>query len=395
MTFLDSERRAIPPASKSGAWQNIGLRRHHEKNISHRTNQSRCAAQPHWKAKRFRSKSLDALLDKYLQYLAVKGFSENTLRVRRVHMEMFLAWCRRASITAPGQVTRTVLECYQRYLFHYRKRDGQPLAVASQHSRLAPLKVWFKWLTHRKYVSDDPASELELPRVGYKLPSVLNKEEAEQVLIQPNLEERLGIRDRALLEFLYSTGIRRMELLHLKLYDVDQKHGLVTIREGKGRRDRVVPVGDRALAWLDRYLSELRPLLVVKPDDGIVFLTSIGASFTPNYLSWLARRYVRAAEIGKSGACHIFRHTMATLMLEGGADIRYIQAMLGHVRLDTTQIYTHVSIRMLKQIHTATHPAARLDSLNSVASNTQHVSSTPTAGWRSESSEVKPAPEAE
>jgi integrase/recombinase XerD len=197
--------------------------------------------------------------------------------------------------------------------------------------------------------------------VGYKLPSVLNKDEAEQVLMQPDLVERLGIRDRALLEFLYSTGIRRMELLRLKLYDVDQKHGLVTIREGKGRRDRVVPVGDRALAWLDRYLIELRPLLVLKPDDGVLFLTSMGAPFTPNHLSWLARRYVRAAGIGKNGACHIFRHTMATLMLEGGADIRYIQAMLGHVRLDTTQIYTHVSIRMLKQIHTATHPAARLD----------------------------------
>ena len=307
-------------------------------------------------------------------------------------MDMFLNWCKTTRITAPGQVTRTTLECYQRYLFHYRKRDGQPLAVASQHSRLAPLKVWFKWLTKRNYISDDPASELELPRVGYKLPSVLNKLETEQVLLQPNLKERLGIRDRALLEFLYSTGIRRMELLHLKLYDVDQKHGLVTIREGKGRRDRVVPVGDRALAWLDWYLTELRPLLVAKPDDGILFLTSMGASFTPNYLSWLARRYVRAAGVGKNGACHIFRHTMATLMLEGGADIRYIQAMLGHVRLDTTQIYTHVSIRMLKQIHSATHPAARLDPPNADASNTQHVSSASTAGCRSENSEVKPAP---
>jgi len=104
-----------------------------------------------------------------------------------------------------------------------------------------------------------------------------------------------------------------------------------------------------------------RPLIAVKPDEGVVFLTSIGGPFTPNHLSLLARGYVRAATISKTGACHIFRHTMATLMLEGGADIRYIQAMLGHVRLDTTQIYTHVSIRMLKQIHTATHPAARLD----------------------------------
>jgi integrase/recombinase XerD len=312
--------------------------------------------------KRFFSKPLAALLDEYLQYLAVKGFTESTLRVRRVHMEMFLTWCKMTKISAPGQVTKNSLECYQRYLFHYRKRNGQPLAVTSQHSRLAPLKVWFKWLTRRNYISDDPASELELPRVGYKLPNVMNKDEAEKILNQPKLEERLGIRDRAVLEFFYSTGIRRMELLHLKLYDVDQQHGLVTIREGKGRRDRVVPVGDRALAWLDRYLTELRPLLVVKPDDGVVFLTSIGASFTPNHLSWLTRRYVRAAEIGKSGACHIFRHTMATLMLEGGADIRYIQAMLGHARLDTTQIYTHVSIRMLKQIHSTTHPAARLDS---------------------------------
>jgi len=263
------------------------------------------------------------------------------------------------------------------------------LAIASQHSRLAPLKVWFKWLTRRNYISEDPASELELPRVGYKLPNVLNKDEAEQVLIQPNLEDRLGIRDRALLEFLYSTGIRRMELLHLRLYDVDQKHGLVTIREGKGKRDRVVPVGDRALAWLEKYLRELRPDLVVKPDEGIVFLTSMGTPLTPNHLSWLARHYVQAAKIGKTGACHIFRHTMATLMLEGGADIRYIQAMLGHVRLDTTQIYTHVSIRMLKQIHSATHPAAHLDPPKPVGGNTHHDWGTQTATDHSENSEVK------
>jgi integrase/recombinase XerD len=249
-------------------------------------------------------------------------------------------------------------------LFNYRKKDGQPLAVASQHSRLAPLKVWFKWLTYRKYIGQDPAAELELPRVGYKLPNVMNREEAERVLSQPNVGEPLGIRDRAMLEILYSSGLRRMELLHLKLYDVDQKHGLVTVREGKGKRDRVVPIGDRALAWLDVYLNRLRSEIVKKPDDGIVFLTTNGAPFTANYLSWLARQYVKSAGIGKGGACHIFRHTMATLMLEGGADIRYIQAMLGHVRLDTTQIYTHVSIRMLKQVHTATHPGARFDEEN-------------------------------
>jgi integrase/recombinase XerD len=282
-------------------------------------------------------------------------------------MEMFLSWCRRSRITTPTQVTQTSLESYQRYLFQYRKKDGQPLAVASQHSRLAPLKVWFKWSTYRKYIPQDPAAELELPRVGYKLPNVMNRDEAERVLSQPNVGELLGIRDRAMLEILYSSGLRRMELLHLKLYDVDQKHGLVTVREGKGKRDRVVPIGERALAWLDLYLSRLRPEIAKRPDDGIVFLTSNGVPFTPNHLSWLARQYVRSSGIGKGGACHIFRHTMATLMLEGGADIRYIQAMLGHVRLDTTQIYTHVSIRMLKQVHTTTHPAARFSSVNEQA----------------------------
>jgi integrase/recombinase XerD len=308
--------------------------------------------------------SLAQVLDKYLQHLAVKGFSESTLRVRRVHMEMFLKWCRRTGISAISKVTRTTLESYQRYLFQYRKKDGQPLAVASQHSRLAPLKVWFKWLTHRKFIAHDPAAELELPRVGYKLPNVMNKDEAERVLCQPKIEVPLGIRDRAMLELLYSSGLRRMELLHLKLFDVDQKHGLVTIREGKGKRDRVVPIGERALAWLNMYLSTLRPEIAKQPDDGIVFLTSNGVPFTPNHLSWMARQYVKSAGIGKAGACHIFRHTMATLMLEGGADIRYIQAMLGHVRLDTTQIYTHVSIRKLKQVHTTTHPAARLSPEN-------------------------------
>ena len=273
---------------------------------------------------------------------------------------MFVSWCLRTEITHPGQVSKVFLERYQRYLFHYRKKDGQPLAVTSQYSRLAPLKVWFKWLTKSNHIGRDPAFELELPRVGYKLPRVFNKDEADRVLQQPNLNETLGVRDRAILEIFYSTGIRRMELVSLKLYDVDQKNGLMTIREGKGKRDRVVPVGERALFWLGRYLTDVRPRMIRKPDDSIVFLTTAGKSFSPNHLSLLARRYGKTANIGKGGACHIFRHTMATLMLEGGADIRYIQAMLGHVRLDTTQIYTHVSIRMLKQIHTATHPAARL-----------------------------------
>jgi integrase/recombinase XerD len=341
------------------------IRRNHEKNLAHRIARPQRTTIAVREPKPSRHELLASRLDKYLQHLAVKGFAESTLRVRRIHMGMFLTWCRKRRITTPLRVTKTILERYQRFLFDYRKKNGQPLAVASQHSRLAPLKVWFRWMARRNYITQDPASELELPRIGYKLPSVLNKDEAELVLKQPALETPLGVRDRALLEVLYSTGIRRMEILKLKLYDVDKNHGLVSVREGKGRRDRVVPIGERALAWLDKYLIEVRPLIVGEPDEGYVFLTSTGRPFAPNYLSWLARRYVRTAEPAKNGACHIFRHTMATLMLEGGADVRYIQAMLGHARLDTTQIYTHVSIRMLKQIHAATHPAARFGSQDS------------------------------
>lgn len=214
---------------------------------------------------------------------------------------------------------------------------------------------------HRQgHIPYDPAKALELPRTAYKLPTVLTKNEMEKVLAHPDVGKLLGIRDRTMLEVLYSTGIRRTELMRLKVVDLDRERGVLTIREGKGKRDRTVPIGERALVWLDQYLSRVRPRLAREPDFGVVFLTSTGVPFTPNHLSWLVRKYIHAANVAKNGACHVFRHTMATHMLEGGADTRYIQEMLGHARLDTTQIYTHVSIRKLKQVHTRTHPSARI-----------------------------------
>ena len=175
--------------------------------------------------------------------------------------------------------------------------------------------------------------------------------------MQPNLADPLGLRDRAILETLYSTGMRRLELINLKLYDLDTERGTILIRQGKGKKDRVIPIGDRALAWTQKYLEKSRPKLVAEPDDGTVFLTAQGEPFSRDHLSDAVRTHILAAQLGKTGACHLFRHTMATLMLEGGADIRFIQQMLGHADLSTTQIYTQVSIRLLKQIHSATHPA--------------------------------------
>ena len=129
------------------------------------------------------------------------------------------------------------------------------------------------------------------------------------------------------------------------------------VRQGKGKKDRMIPIGERALTWVEKYQVEVRPQLTMPDDEGSLFLTHLSQAFTPNRLTQMVREYIDMADIGKRGSCHLFRHTMATLMLENGADVRFIQAMLGHVSLETTQIYTQVSIRKLKDIHTATHPA--------------------------------------
>jgi integrase/recombinase XerD len=305
-----------------------------------------------------RSPILTALMEKHLTALTVRNYSAYTIRNRRVHIGFFLDWCAERSIAEPVDVTRTVLETYQRSLLHYRKTNGEPLSFRSQLARLVPLRVWFKWMAREHFLLHNPASELELPRTGHRLPkAVLSIEEAERVLAQPNVADVLGLRDRAILETLYSTGMRRLELATLKLDALDLERGTVFIRLGKGQKDRIIPIGDRAARWVAKYLDSSRPHLAGDPDDRTVFLSNAGETMTLDYLTQLVATHVDAAKLGKRGACHLFRHTMATLMLEGGADIRFIQAMLGHADLKTTQIYTQVSIRQLQEIHRATHPA--------------------------------------
>jgi len=301
---------------------------------------------------------LESLLEKHLEDLLLKNYSEYTIKGRRVHIGFFLDWCAERGITEPVEVTRTVLESYQRHVFHYRKKNGEPLSFTGQHDRLVPLRVWFKWMARNHHILHNPASELELPRLGIRLPkAVLTASEAEQVMQQTKIHDPLGLRDRAILETLYSTGMRRLELVRLTLWDLDLERATVAIRQGKGKKDRIIPLGDRTALWIRKYLDQSRPQLVCEPDDRIVFVSNAGETLSLDYLTEMVRGYVDAAEIGKRGACHLFRHTMATLMLEGGADIRFIQAMLGHADLKTTQIYTHVAIRQLQEIHRATHPA--------------------------------------
>jgi len=286
-----------------------------------------------------------------------KNYSEKTIEAREIYLRYFVAWCDTRGLRRPQEITKPILEGYQRYLFLHRKKDGQPLSTRSQHTRIVPVRALFKWLARYNHILYNPASDLELPRLEHRLPKhVLTATEAEAVMAVPELATPTGLRDRAMLETLYSTGIRRMELIGIHVHDLDTERGTLMVRQGKGRKDRMVPIGERALAWIGKYRDDVRPQLISGGDDGTLFLTHLGEAFTPNRLTQLVREHIDAAQLTKRGSCHLFRHTMATLMLENGADIRFIQAMLGHVSLNTTQIYTQVSIRQLKAIHTATHP---------------------------------------
>jgi integrase/recombinase XerD len=297
----------------------------------------------------------------YVAWVTERNYSVRTADLREGYLDNFAAWCEARGLYYPSEITRPILDRYQRTLFHYRMANGKPLSFGAQFARLVSVRVYFKWLMRRQVIVANPASEMELPRMPMQLPRfVLSAAEAEAVLRQPDVDDVLGLRDRAMMEVLYATGMRRTELVHLKVFDVDMSRGTIMIREGKGKRDRVVPLGERAGLWVQRYLDDSRRHLVAAVDDGGLFLTTMGDSMTLARATDVVSAYVEQAKLGKRGACHLFRHTAATLMLEGGADTRFIQAMLGHADISTTQVYTQVSIHKLKQVHALTHPGAML-----------------------------------
>ena len=223
---------------------------------------------------------------------------------------------------------------------------------------MGAVRSFFEWLARKNGILADPAASLELPQEAKRLPrAVLSASEAERILALPDLSAPLGLRDRAILELLYATGVRRAELTALAVFDLDIERRALMIREGKGRKDRMIPTGERAALWCERYLEEARPELE-REDNGVLFLTVTGLAIHPENLSRLIGSYLRRSGVGKPGSCHLFRHTMATLMLEGGADIRYVQQMLGHSDLASTRIYTRVSLRKLEAVHAASHPGA-------------------------------------
>ena len=307
------------------------------------------------------SDSLPAYLARHLEWMGVHHYSEATISGREHFLGLFLHWCQQRDLRQPQEITRPILESYQRYLHRTKKINGKPVSANAQGNHVYALRGFFKWLAKARHILYNPAAELEIPRRQKRLPRyTLTVGEVEQVLAVPDIDNPLNLRDRAILETLYSTGIRRAELIGLKYTDLDYERNVLAIREGKGNQDRIVPIGERAIVWIQRYLDEVRPEHVFGEDEGTLFLNKNGKPLDMRGLSRRVGQYVKNAEIGKEGACHLFRHTVATLMLENGADIRYIQEILGHASVKTTQIYTQVSIQQLRQVYSETHPAANL-----------------------------------
>ena len=298
---------------------------------------------------------------RFEEALRIANYSPRTVETMSARLRSFLVWCDERAITRPEQVTRAHVERFQAWLFHYVKDDGRPLDFGTQKLVLGSLKMFFKWLTNAGHVAFSPAAEIEYPKTGYRLPkAVLSHVEVEQAMGTADLDTPLGLRDRAVLEVLYSTGIRRMELEGLELPDLNLSAGTAFVRKAKGDRQRVVPLGERAIAWLVKYLTDARPELVEVPAEQAVFLDKDGRRLSKRAISALGKKLLRRANLGKAGAAHVFRHSAATAMLEGGADVRFVQELLGHSSLISTQIYTRVAISKLKAVHAATHPGATL-----------------------------------
>jgi len=340
-------------------------RRHKRKLRKKRSTGAR--AVPAWQAL-----PLAAWVHAHLRWAEVSRLAPMSLVMRERGLARFVAWAHERGLRDPHELTRPVLEAYQRHLYLARSQrngprsgpsGGQPLSLRTQQQLIGALRGWCKWLTRDGHIPANPAADLELPRMPRSLPRVLlSVEQVGELMSQPDVEGLTGLRERAMLELLYGTGMRRSELMNLQLGDLDLIQGTVFIRQGKGRRDRYVPMGASALHWLQRYCAEVRPMLTDQVQDSAskwtVFLTDYGEPFEQNRLSGMVAGHLRRIGI-EHGSCHALRHACATHMLEAGAELRFIQVLLGHADLSTTQIYTHVAIGKLMQVHAATHPGAQ------------------------------------
>ncbi len=311
------------------------------------------------------ARPLAALIEAHLAGALARGLAPGTVAYRRVYLGQLLAWLEARAVTVPQRVTPALLTEYFVHLkgrvTDYNRKTPSPLSVKTLAAEASVLRSFFAWLVARRVLLFNPAEDLELGDRSQPLPrTVLTESEVQTLLAAPG-SDALGLRDRAILETLYSTGLRRAELAGLDLYDVDQASEVVRVRQGKRGKDRYVPIGARALAVLRRYLREARPGLVASPKEPALFIASItGRRLNVKTLNFIVRQRGKAAGIARRVTPHVLRHTCATHLLQGGADLRHVQAILGHASIATTQIYTRVAVEDLAAVHQRHHPRRRL-----------------------------------
>jgi integrase/recombinase XerD len=295
------------------------------------------------------------MITEFKNQLKARGYAASTITCYSQYLSYFRDYLVDLAITDIKKINHQTIRDYQAMVM------DKDLAMETQGLRIRPVKRFFSYLleTHRLLI-DPTEGIVEVTRKGRKMPPVLTIDEMKKLLEQPNLSLRMQIRDRVIMEVLYTTAIRLDELLALEIYDVDFKDKVIFIRKGKGRRQRVVPLGENAIRFLKEYLEKIRPRYAKKnAKERKLFLTNEGKPISPGTIRAFLRTYRIAAKISKTVSPHTFRRTCATHMLQQGADIRYIQKLLGHKNLRTTQIYTKVAPVDIKKTHDQTHPGIK------------------------------------
>lgn len=294
-------------------------------------------------------------VERYAISARAGGRSERTLEGRKSALRAFELWCRQHGARTPSAVTPAMVAGYAADLVTLSP-SGRRYATGTRRNRLTALRVFFRWWARQALERLDPCLGLELPRVPRTLPQRGFDRSALRRLRRACMaHHNTAARDRALVEFLLASGLRRSECCQLDVEDLDSANRWVRVRAGKGGHERVVPISRIALRWLRAYLRSRRPLHPADP----VFVSVTGRRYSPGRLTDLVRRLLQRAGVAGRGACHRFRHTLATTMLENGADIRHIQAMLGHADISTTMIYASVVPMSLRAVYDRTHPGVK------------------------------------
>lgn len=289
-------------------------------------------------------------IDIFLNYLSVeRGLSRNTIIAYKGDLGFYMDFIMGLKIDSLSKTAKNDIVNFMLY----QKDKG--LSANSISRRLAAIKVFYRFLVRERILKIDSTSLIDSPKLWKKIPETLSLNEVEDLLTQPNNRDKLGIRDKAILETLYATGMRVSEAVNLKVDNVNLDIGFLRCI-GKGNKERVIPLGKKAIDSLKRYLENSRPQLLKKKESEFLFLNRFGKKISRQSLWKTVKKYAKAARIKKPMRPHILRHSFATHLLERGADLRSVQEMLGHANISTTQIYTHINKDRLKSIHRKFHP---------------------------------------